>query len=164
MQFLYSSPAGMIDFIVMVVVCSVGLWFGGRETAVMVLALVVAYLFDRIAKHAGGSDVGISVISAAGSLAAIGIVFSLCDGIIARAFATLYGVKVVSDLIMSAGLIELGTSNLVLTVVVYLQMLLIIGGAIDAPTGGSISSAIRLVAASCAGGLSHLLYAVGIRG
>ncbi len=156
MTFFYSTPAGVVDFIVLCVVVCLGIAFGRKTTKLLAVAAALVFLIDRTAVAAGGKL--LPVIAILGCVIATYTILRLDRSMMARGFTALYLAKVTAWLVALLGLISFGSLATAATVIAAFQLLIIFGGSIDGLSGGRLGLAVDRLGFGC--GINRVLAAM----
>lgn len=131
-EFLFSSTAGAIDLAVLVLTALVAVLAPGphgRKARSMAAVLVAGFLIDRVLLVLVPDD----LFPALAGLSSLGLCWALLTSAVPKApvvlaFAGLLPLKSMTCWAMVLGL-DFDTAATVVTVIVYLQMVLVLGGA-----------------------------------
>jgi hypothetical protein len=126
-SFFYSSGAGVIDFAVLIAVCGAGLAFGSQHMKAFAWATLTVFLAGRLFLATLPHD-GVMAAQCVVELGALMVLVQSVKTIAGRAFAALYAVDMLAYALVISGLISFHTMATVSTVVLYGQLLLILGG------------------------------------
>lgn len=127
MSFFYTTGAGAIDALCIAVVCSLALYFGQPNTRAMALSVIAVFVSARLAMLGGITNTTMIIQATVEFIVMFLWVFSPAQGTIHRAFATLFIVDALIYTATANGDISFYQMALASTVVLYLQLLLIIG-------------------------------------
>ena len=127
MEFFYTTSAGAIDFAVLIFAVATGLWFGRPHIRLLAIVASAVFLYDRYTLLAF-SEVHLPLAGIAGCLVGIVAIIWQSRHRTSLAFAALYALKIQVHVLMIAGLVGFETMAALVTVAVYGQILLILGG------------------------------------
>jgi hypothetical protein len=122
MSFFYSSPAGESDFYILLASLAFGLLAGGKETRVMAFALAYQFFVMRLAMAFSLMAPVFGVMAIAASAF---FVHRCNSGSLSRAFI---GLCMIDILAHATSSLYSDLFPLVTTAIMYLEMLIIIGG------------------------------------
>lgn len=136
MEFFYTTSAGAVDFAALVFAVAIGLGFGRLHIKLLAIIFSAVFLYDRYTLLAL-SEVHLPLAGIAGCLVGIVAIIWQSRHRTSLAFAALYGFKIQTHVLMIAGLIGFETMAALVTVAVYGQIILLLGG--TANGSGSLS-------------------------
>ena len=137
MNFFFTTPAGAVDFYVVVAMALFGLW-RGSDTALACLVLLAVFIADRAILRLMPVPEATLIWAAAQTVGALVILWFAQSGAV-KAAAALYILKIAALGALATGSTLFSTTANLLTVVFYLQVLFILAGAIGDGNNGSAS-------------------------
>ena len=127
MDFLYSTPGGAIDAAVTAVICLAVLAIGTARGRLLAAAVLAVYILDRSIMIATSDDLW-PVYGAFVEFAAVCGVAAFVPGVLGRAMAALFTLKLAVYVLVIGGWIDFFMMANIATVAVYLQLIVVLAG------------------------------------
>ena len=132
MEFFYNGTGGAIDCLALAVVCAMAFWLGGKDAKLMAALALAVYFYDRTILYFL-DEKPVAALAGLADFAAALIMFNSSRGLMARAFAMLFLLKLAPYTAFVSGEITFTQMANAVTVLIYGQFLLIIAGAAHGP-------------------------------
>jgi len=132
MSFFYHTGLGEIYFVILSIVCLLGIWKGGREYRLFSSCVMAVFLADRTLLATMSNEalmIGLGAVAEFMALAAI--LWFATIGTAARALAFLFMAKMLCYLGLLSGMITFETMAAWTELFGYLQMFIIGGGTLN---------------------------------
>ena len=127
MEFFYSSLGGAIDALAMAVICLAVLVFGTARGRIAAASVLAVYLADRFIMWNAAVAMW-PVYGAVVEFVALLAILNVVPGLLGRAMAALFTIKIAIYAMLLAGFVNLAFMENMVTVAVYLQLIVVLTG------------------------------------